>query len=57
MYGNEEIQFLEQIIIRFSQGYKQVLTHLIVQIFKEANDDRFHKFVPVTLRSVSSYLL
>lgn len=52
----EEQRFMEAILTEFSKGYRQTLTHLLVQIFKDSNDDRFHRFVPQVLASASCYV-
>jgi hypothetical protein len=44
------------ILQKFEQGYNQVMVFLMVQIYKEANDDRFCRFVPQALKAASAYL-
>jgi hypothetical protein len=41
---------------RFQLNYSQVITGLLVQIFKETNDDRMWRFVPPVLLGASRYL-
>ena len=57
MESNEESTFFSKVIQQFSINYSQTVVNLMVQIFKQANDDRFSKFVPAILGPTSNYLI
>ena len=57
MQDAENSPFLQSLVEAFgSQPYSQVTTRLMVQIFKDMQDDRMSKFVPLVLATASRHL-